>query len=188
MNCSHTSKQESELAPNMWKPFREITDEEIKDFTRHYSKKARFLIDESLGVEAARILSNYGWNAVFVADVGLTGHSDEDIYAFAWRDNRIILTHDRDFLDDGRFPPNRNPGLIVLPGGSGSTPGLERELARVMLIVAPYRESSRYMKVEVSEESQWSIRAWDREGGRHLSRRLKFGPHGEIWEWSDDDV
>jgi predicted nuclease of predicted toxin-antitoxin system len=171
----------------MWEPYREITDDEIRDFERQSSKKARFLIDQCLGVEAARVFTRFGWNALFAGDAHLTDHSDEDIFAYAWRDDRIILTHDRGFLDDRRFPPNRNPGVIVLPGGSGATSGLERELARVMLVVAPYRECHRNAKIEVSEDRQWTIRAWDRSGGKHRYARLKFGSHGEIWEWSGQE-
>jgi predicted nuclease of predicted toxin-antitoxin system len=52
---------------------------------------------------------------VFAKPVGLGGRSDEEIFAYAWREKRIIWTHDRDFLDDKRFPVHRNPGVLVLP-------------------------------------------------------------------------
>jgi len=40
-----------------------------------------------------------------------------DVFAFAWRDSRIVVTHDADFLDNKRFPPNRNPRIsLVRPG------------------------------------------------------------------------
>ena len=51
---------------------------------------------------------------------GLEGRPDEDVpMAFAWDTQCVLLTHDRDFLDDRKFPANRNPGVIVLLGGSG---------------------------------------------------------------------
>ncbi len=99
----------------MWKHYREITADEIREFKRQWSKKARFLVDECLGIEAAKVLTAFGWNALFVEDAHLANHSDEDIFAYAWRSDRIILTHDGDFLDDRRFPLNRNPGVIILP-------------------------------------------------------------------------
>jgi len=55
---------------------------------------------------------------VYVGEVGVEGKSDEDVFAFGWRDDRINLTHDQDFLNDWRFPFHRNPGVIVLPGGN----------------------------------------------------------------------
>jgi predicted nuclease of predicted toxin-antitoxin system len=59
-----------------------------------------------------------------VDDVGLSGRSGEEVLAFAWEEQRILLTHDFDFLDDSRFPFQRNPGLVVLPGGTDSRVGL----------------------------------------------------------------
>src|SRR5271166_1713819 len=48
--------------------------------------------------EAAQYLRERGYNAVFANDVGLSGRSDEDVFAYAWRDKRMVWTHDRDFL------------------------------------------------------------------------------------------
>jgi predicted nuclease of predicted toxin-antitoxin system len=58
-------------------------------------------------------------NVKDVYEEGLEGRPDEDVMAFAWDTQRVLLTHDRDFLDDRKFPANRNPGVIVLLGGSG---------------------------------------------------------------------
>ena len=117
-----------------WKELAPVTDKQIKDFNQ-FKKRARFLVDESLGKGVARILCDEGWNTVFVSDVGLGGHSDEDIFACAWEEDRILLTHDQDFLDDRRFPPHRNPGVIVLPGASGSAEGLGSALRGVVSII-----------------------------------------------------
>ena len=96
----------------------DIPESEIDTFTRAFSKKSRFIVDENLGEELARELRRLKFNAVFVGDVGLKRHSDEDVFAFGWRDDRIILTQDRDFLSDRNFPQHENPGIVVLPGTS----------------------------------------------------------------------
>lgn len=46
-----------------------------------------------------------------VGEVGLEGKSDEDVFAFGWRDDRITLTHGKDLLNDRRFPFHRDPGV-----------------------------------------------------------------------------
>jgi predicted nuclease of predicted toxin-antitoxin system len=84
-----------------------------------FRKKNRILVDESLGVEVAVYLREKGYNALFVGEAGLAGRGDEDVFAFAWRERRMLWTHDRDFLDDARFPEHRNPGIVVLPGAGG---------------------------------------------------------------------
>lgn len=134
-------------------------------FERALKRKAQFLVDESLGLEAAQIIRELGWNAKYVGEVGLSGRDDNNIYSFAWKDDRIILTHDRDFLDDRQFPFYRNLGVIVLPGGAGSSGGLEQALADVLDFVAPYRGAHSGIKLEISDD-----RVWD-DTGVHQRRR-----------------
>jgi predicted nuclease of predicted toxin-antitoxin system len=160
----------------------EIRAEETREFVRKYKKRARFLVDESLGIEAARVINSVGWNAKFVCELGLGGHSDEDVMGFAWRERRLLLTHDRDFLDDRRFPPNRNAGVLVLPGAEGCTDVLERELARVLITVGRHADAYRGCKIHIRGDGSWSIRYTDPERRTDRPRLLKFQPNGDIWE------
>jgi predicted nuclease of predicted toxin-antitoxin system len=103
-----------------WKELNTPSDKEERALDLQYRGKARFIVDESAGVEVARILQRFGYNTKFVGEFGLCGHSDEDIFAAAWKDKRILVTHDSDFLDNRRFPLHRNAGIIVIrPGSSG---------------------------------------------------------------------
>jgi predicted nuclease of predicted toxin-antitoxin system len=167
---------------------RTIDDAEAIEFSTEHRKKGRFLVDESLGEEAARVIRSAGWNAVFVSEVNLRGRSDEEVFAFAWSDNRVILTHDRDFLDDRRFPPHRNPGVVVLPGAEGSNAVLEKELARVLITLGSYREAYRGHKIHVRDDGTWAIRSRDCPSGSRGTRLLRFERHGRILEWQGDDV
>jgi predicted nuclease of predicted toxin-antitoxin system len=153
------------------------------DFARRYKRRARFLIDECLGEEAARVICSLGWNAVYVSELALIGHADEDIFAEAWRQDRVLLTHDHDFLDDRRFPPHRNPGLVVLPGAAGCTPILEKELARVLSTIGRHRDAYRSYKIHVYEDGTWAIRC----GNDTRGKKLKFVRGGKILELSQDD-
>ena len=116
-----------------------------------FRKNTRFLVDESLGEDVARVLRELGWNAVYGPDVGLKRRSDEDVLAHAWREQRVLLTHDKDFLDDRRFPPHRNPGVVILPGASGADEALVDGLRAILSIIAPYRKAFRRFKIEVTE-------------------------------------
>jgi predicted nuclease of predicted toxin-antitoxin system len=123
-----------------WKKVDLPAQREIDAYVRQFKKKARFLVDESLGSEAAKVIRELGWNVKYVDEVALVGHSDEGVFAFAWSDDRILLTHDRDFLDDRSFPTHRNPGVVVLPGGDGDEAALIKALSFVLSVVAPFRE------------------------------------------------
>src|ERR1700677_2046223 len=90
-----------------------------RELNRLTARRSRFLVDESLGTGVAMVLRYQGYNVKFGPDVGLGGKDDQDVFSFAWRERRMLLTHDKDFMDDRQFPFNRNPGVIVLPGEEG---------------------------------------------------------------------
>ena len=99
---------------------RRLAKDHLSDFENNFKSKARFLVDESVGMAIAGLIRDRGWNVRYVDDVGLLGQSEEEILTFAWREQRILLTHNLEFLDDCRFPFRHNPGLVVLPGATGS--------------------------------------------------------------------
>ena len=161
------------------------SDREVAAFAREHIKKARLLVDESLGPEVAHVLRSAGWNTKYVADVGLEGHSDEDVLAFAHRDDRVLLSHDTDFLDDRRFPPHRNPGVVILPGGSGDEDVLGAALGHALSVVGHLREVYRGAKVSVSSDGTITIRDRDFDSGAIKSTRYRFARDGSLQEWHD---
>lgn len=59
----------------------------------------RFLIDMNLSPAIASGLRSLGLDAVHVRDVGLAKSSDREIFGFAARERRTIVTADLDFAD-----------------------------------------------------------------------------------------
>jgi predicted nuclease of predicted toxin-antitoxin system len=138
-----------------WKELNTLSDKEERALDLQYRGKARFIVDESAGVEVARILQRFGYNAKFAGEFDLCGHSDEDIFAAAWKDKRILVTHDSDFLDNRRFPLHRNPGIIVIrPGSSGrDNEGLFACLSKAIAFAGSHASWFRSRKLEfVSSE------------------------------------
>jgi predicted nuclease of predicted toxin-antitoxin system len=170
-----------------WRPVEELSKAEKDDFERRFAKKARFVVDESLGIGVARVLRDLKWNTTFASEVGLSGHSDEDVFAYAFRENRVLLTHDRDFLDDRRFPIHRNPGVIVFPGADGSGEPLVAALRSVIPVIGSYRKAFRRFKIYITEDGIWNITNMDRSEGLVRRMRLRFGRGGRIWEWNYDE-
>lgn len=56
----------------------------------------RFLLDEDLPPDAARIARKLGIDAVSVHEVGRTGLTDEEQLAYAVGENRVMVTRHRD--------------------------------------------------------------------------------------------
>ena len=169
-----------------WRRVLDTPEKEVEAFTKAFRKKARFLVDESLGAGAAEALRDQGCNARYVGELGLTGRSDEEVLARAWADDRILLTHDTDFLDDRRFPPHRNPGVVVLPGAEGGDTPLLTALAGVVSFVAPFREGYRHTKIAVTAEAVWTFIRRDPDTGAMTQRRFRIPPGRPMEEWLEE--
>jgi predicted nuclease of predicted toxin-antitoxin system len=154
---------------------RVTTFNQLSDFQRKFESKARFLIDESVGMEASRLIRDRGWNVCYVDDVGLMGRSDEEVLAFAWKEQRILLTYNFDFLDDSRFPFHRNPGLVVLPRATDSRLGLVDAINGVLALIGPYFKAYRGYKIRITEDGVWTIRRFNTEKRIHQEICVKFG-------------
>src|SRR5262249_60890037 len=98
-HSSHRGEEEAEMR---WQLLPAPDAKAISRLRR--AKRSRFLIDESLGSGCIEFFQHYGMNAVDVWQVGLVGRDDPAVFAFAWKQRRILLTHDEDFLDDRLFP------------------------------------------------------------------------------------
>lgn len=74
----------------------------------------RFLTDEDVPRSTARILRDAGFDAVDVRDVGLRGKSDALVFAYAQREERLLISCDLGFSNILKYPPSQNVGLLVV--------------------------------------------------------------------------
>ena len=164
-----------------WKELHELTAGEMREFDLQHRGKARFLVDESAGIGVAKMLQNDGYNAKFASDLGLLGRSDEDVFAAAWKERRVIITHDADFLDDRRFPPHRNPGIVLVRAGADGHDGngLGRCLGKAILFGGKNAAWFEGKKLDFSSGEEVAIT--DQSGrSRYLWRK-----HGMPMIWED---
>jgi predicted nuclease of predicted toxin-antitoxin system len=147
-------------------------------------RKVRILVDQSLGRGVADLLRDGGYNAVFAGDVGLEGKDDNAVASYAWRDNRMIWTHDADFLDDRLLPEHRNPGVVVLPGGDGDQCAMNTGLAVAVTVFGHSPETWKQTKSTISPTGEMTIRSRKRSStGAVTSTRYRMtdGEFAEIW-------
>ena len=74
----------------------------------------RFITDEDVPRSTARVLRDAGFDAVDVRDVGLRGKSDAEVFEYAQRENRLLITCDMSFSNILNFPPSKNHGILVI--------------------------------------------------------------------------
>lgn len=87
--------------------------------TRSYAQApadfvAAFLVEESLLRAVTRELQTAGHDVTDVRDVGLRGAPDENVFALACSEERILISGDVDFANTLRFPPGSHAGIVVL--------------------------------------------------------------------------
>ncbi len=167
-----------------WRRLNDLTKEERSDWRR--AKRTKFLVDENLGFGTTEVLRDYfRCNVKDVSEVGLKGKDDTTVFQWAWRNMRVLLTHDDDFLDDKRFPEHSNPGVVVLPGGGGDEDALIAALFWCVQVVGRHPERWRGSKVEFKKDGEVAIRYRHADTGRMRSQRFSVGRGKHAVEWVD---
>ncbi len=161
-----------------WTKLEMPSAQEVAEFLTQHKKRVRFLVDECLGEGTVELIRAAGWNVKGVWELGLVGRDDSDVVACAWREKRTLLTHDQHFLDDGRFPEHRNPGIFVLPGGAGGEAVLIRALGQMLSLVGGFPDIYTQAKMRLSEDGTFLVTARDPNTGRMRTSRYRFPKHG----------
>ncbi len=77
-------------------------------------ERLRFLTDEDVPRSTARMLREHGYDAADVRDVGLRGAADREVYEFAQREGRILISCDLGFANVIHYPPGSAVGIVVV--------------------------------------------------------------------------
>ena len=141
-------------------------------------------MDERVGPGVTQLLRRLHRNVKDVSEVGMAGRSDEDVAAFAFKDDRVLLTHDPDFLDTRRFPHHRHRCVVVLPGAHGNDRALLRALGNMLSVVGAASDLFRPSRIRITEDGVWTVATYEREEGRVVTTRYRFAPGRpfEVWE------
>jgi predicted nuclease of predicted toxin-antitoxin system len=150
-----------------------------------FKVRTKIVVDESLGREVANVLRQLGVNVVFGPDVGLRGKSDEDVFAYAWREKRMLWTHDNDFLDDRRFPEHRNPGVVVLPGGDGNQEAMETGMRVAVSTFRSWPSGWLKSKSSITPTGEMTMRR-RMPSGKTATNRFRHNRDGSLDIWEDD--
>jgi predicted nuclease of predicted toxin-antitoxin system len=122
------------------------------DYLRRRAK-VRFYADENFPYLATRMLRRFGAQVVTVQDAGLRRHPDENHAAYALRYGYVLLTCDRDYLDNRKFPLIHCPAIAVFDFGKGSPREI---LAALQCLRTAFRIPQFYdkwMKIEAAKDS-----------------------------------
>lgn len=89
-------------------------------------------LDENLPLRLVPLLENMGHDVDTVADEGLSGMPDEDVWLAAQRENRFLITQDLDFSDTRHFKPGTHSGILLVRLREPGANALLHQIARAM--------------------------------------------------------
>jgi hypothetical protein len=98
----------------------------------------------------------------------------------------MLWTYDRDFLDDSKFPEHRNPGIVVLPGGSGDDQAMGIGVGTALAVFGAAPSIWEKTKSVVSPTGEMTIRKRDLDTGRIKTTRYRMTGKGYAEIWEDD--
>ncbi len=73
----------------------------------------KLFANENLFEPIIAYLSSLGHDVLSIRDAGLSGITDDEVYQRACKENRVIVTMDKDFSRIFRFPPDRCGGEVL---------------------------------------------------------------------------
>ena len=102
---------------------------ELCSHAHRITGRPRVYVDANMPAGAVGFMrSRLDWDVLFVLEHDdLRRHADTRHYQMARQLHRTLLTLDRDYLDDRRFPPVQSAGVVVLTAPD------ERRLVRLLL-------------------------------------------------------
>lgn len=138
-------------------------------------QQLRFFVDRSAGIRIAKGLRDFGYDIKFGGDPEFHDLTTEAVFAAAGKERRVLITHDSDFLDNSRFEPAGNPGIIVIrPNVDGSDDHtLARCLVRVLVLCN-------------QDQSWFTNKKLDLISDRILTVSSRHSHHRYIWNTRTD--
>jgi hypothetical protein len=149
------------------------------EFARRHAK-VRFYADENFPPIATDLLRKMGAKVETALAKGLKRHSDENQASYALKNGYVLVTCDRDFLDDRRFPLIHCPALGVFDFGSGSVPEIRNAYACVDTIFRIPQFYDKWTKIDAKRDG-WTEHCRFLDGSTSRSRYRMH--RGRMQEW-----
>jgi predicted nuclease of predicted toxin-antitoxin system len=174
--------------PVTWANVRKFVDlnppsrKEVKQVLEYRARraKARFYADENFPARAATLLRVWGARVVTAQDAGLLGQSDRRHAAYALAEKYVLISCDRDFLNERSFPLIRCPAIFVFDFGEGSTREMIQAFRSLATVFSTPQFYDKWVKVDAQRDC-WT------EKTRHLdgsTSRIRYRMwNGTIQEW-----
>lgn len=153
--------------------------EQVLEYRRRKAKP-KFYTDENFPGAAVGVLRATKVHVLTSKEAGLNGHPDENHVAFALKNGCVLLTCDRDYLDEQRFPLIHCPAIVVVDFGSGSLNEIRGAFRCLRTIYGSPQFFDKWVKIDAKRDG-WS-EYWRFLNG--TTSRSRYRVHrGRLQEW-----
>lgn len=156
---------------------------ELESYLRTKKKKLRFYTDADVPTQAVEILREQRFNVLTAEEAGRKRHSDENHVAEARKQGRILITRDRDYMNERRFPLHKCPTIVVCNFGSGMHDQILSTFDCLAMIATMPDFYDEWVKIDANP-SEWTetMRLGDGTTARNRHRFYQ----GELQVWVQD--
>jgi len=157
---------------------------EVQQVISYLKRKAkpRFYADENFPEQAINLLRSMGAKVQTNYQAGLSGHPGQDQLAHALRNSLVLLTCDRDFLDERRHPLIQCPAIFVFDFGSGTVEEIKQAFSCLAEVFHAPQFYDKWCKVDAKREC-WTEFLRHLDGTTSRTRRRLW--EGRLQEWVD---
>jgi len=141
-----------------------------KNSTKEYVGKIKLYADENIRYGIVLVLRLQGVNIKHAGEAMLTHKDDQCHFQYAKKTNRWLLTTDRGFLDNTKFPFEQIKGIVIVPDtGQNNIAG--KVLAWLKYELVPSGKGINHCKIELkSDRAIFHFR----EQGKIYSQKIDF--------------
>jgi len=158
---------------------------EARQVLEHLARraKARFYADENFAAPAVAILRAMGAKVGTAQKAGLTRHPDENHAAFALRKGLVLITCDRDFLNERLHPLIHCPAIFVFDFGTGSEIEIRQAFRCLAAVLQMPQFFDKWWKVDAKRDG-WHEQARHLNGATSRDRMRLW--RGRLQQWVDE--
>jgi hypothetical protein len=147
--------------------------------------RTSFLFDENVQTNVIRAIRAYGMRVDTVRELGYKRRSDQEVLALAWKRKQMLVTYDRDFWDDERFPFGSFAGVLQLPDIGKNLNFFWSILTGSVRLFSRGHDLWFNTKIRAGESGRITVKTWERDIGRIVISHYWMQPRGKLLIWND---
>jgi hypothetical protein len=160
-----------------------------KEETKRLLGKVCFYIDHDVDDAVVEMLRWLKYDVETAKDIGAEGQRDEWHFRRTFRTKRVLLTKDKGYLNDERFPLPQTRGVIILNIDTANPEEIARSLEVIDIVLSKLRRTLEQAKVILNSDYTLTIihRVPTGEGFDVRKTRYRVRPDGAD-KWTEDDT